>query len=235
MKKASQNLSFIFIGIFTLLFTSCEKEPETPTHELMQGVWEVTEAYDADGSDIMTNITGICPTFIALDDANGVISSAGPMFMYVVYGKSNFINVSSKLSQVFDYANLTLTNGEFYMVKDEVTDNFTIEMKLKFPTAQTIESVLNVLGLTLPAALDEILIYHKFKNVKVEIDDTNPEQMIWQFDEITTAEYNMKDQYGENISWTGIPVDQFSRCRFVLTKKVSTINQLVTDSYNTEK
>ena len=235
MKKTLQTLQILFIAILTFSVSSCEKVDETPTDELMQGVWEVTEATDADGTDIMPNITGLCPTFIALDDADGVISTAGPMFMYIVYGKSNFISVSSKLNQVFDYASLTLTNGEFFMEKDQVTDNFTIEMKLKFPGAQTVESVLNILGLGLPSSLTDVVVYHKFKNVMVEIDELNPDQMIWQFDAATEAVYNIKDKYGDPITWNGISVTQFSKCRFVLSKKVKTIQQCVSDSYNVKK
>lgn len=233
MKKIFKNWQLFLVGIIAIAFTSCD-EVKTPTHELMQGVWEVTEAYDANDSSIMGNVTHLCPTYVTLDDANGVISTAGPMFMYVVYGKSNFVKVTSKLDEAFKYADLTLTNGEFFMNKDEVVDRFTIEMKLKFPTVQTITSILDLMGLGLPSFMEPV-IYHKFMDVKVEIDDSNKEMMVWTFDAQTSAVYNVKDEYGNYVSWSGMPVEDFQKCTFVLTKKVGDIESLVTESYNTKK
>lgn len=232
MKNLFKNWKLFIVAIIALGFASCE-EVETPTHELMQGVWEVTEAYDASDSTIVDNVNFMLPTYIWLDDMNGVISTAGPMFMHIVYGPSKFIAITSKLDQAFQYSDLTLTNGEFFMEKDKVVERFTIEMKLKFPTVETIESILNLMGIDLPSFIESV-IYHKFINVKVEIDDRDTETMVWTFDDVTEARYNIKDQYGDYVSWTGMPAENFQKCRFVMTKKVGTIDQLVTDYYSTK-
>ena len=233
MKKIFNNLQLFLVVIIAIAFTSCTEE-KTPTHELMQGVWEVTEAYDENDSSIMENVNHLIPTYITLDDANGVISTAGPMFMYIVYGKSNFVKVTSKLDEAFKYADLTLTNGEFFMNKDEVVDRFTIEMKLEFPFTETITSILDLMGLGIPSFMEPV-IYHKFKDIKVEIDDTNKEMMIWTFDTQTTAVYNIKDEYGDYVSWTGMSTESFQKCTFVLTKRVGDIEQFVSDSYDKKK
>jgi len=42
----------VLLGTIILIVSSCEKavDPVTPTNDLMEGVWKVTEAYDADDS-----------------------------------------------------------------------------------------------------------------------------------------------------------------------------------------
>jgi len=216
------------LALIAFSFASCD-EVETPTHELMQGVWEITEAYDANDSSIIEHVNHMLPTYIWLDDMNGVTSTAGPMFMYIVYGESKFITITSKLDEAFKYADLTLTNGEFFMEKDKVVERFTIEMKMKFPTIETLETILDLMGLSLPSFVESV-IYHKFIDVKVEIDDTDKETMIWTFDDVTQARYNIKDQYGDYVSWTGMPVEDFQRCKFVMVKKVKGIDELVTEA-----
>jgi hypothetical protein len=173
------------------------------------------------------------PNLIQLNSTNGVNSTAGPFFMYLVYGDSKFIQITSQLDQAFKYSdsNFGLTEGEWGIVKEEVVGNFTIEMKLKFPTVQTLEDILNMMGISPPAFIESV-IYHKFKNVGVSIDDSNKDEMWWYFDNDVVPVYNIKDANLDYVLWSGISTNSFSRCKVRLERQVSTIQQMVTDAYN---
>ena len=225
-------ITVILIVASLVLTTSCLKEEyETPTNELMQGVWELVEVTE-DDSVITQEFAGLFPTFVHLDDMNSVNSTSGPLFMYIVYGKSKFMNITSQIDQVFNYAQLSPTSGEWFIDKNEVVDNFTIEMKLRFPTTSTITSLLDAMNISLGGTIDDILdaiIYHKFRNVRVLIDDDDTETMIWEFDDFTEAEYNTKNSQGDYVLYqgAGFHVDTFSRCRIVFKKRIKTLDQLI--------
>lgn len=226
--------TFLMIAAVSVLLTSCEPEPEpTPTNELMQGVWKVEAVYDENDSLITDKVTSFFPAFVHMDDKNSVNSTCGPLFMYIVYGKSKFINIISKLDEVFSYADLSLTEGEWFIDKNEVVDKYTIEMKLKFPGFDTFTEILGYMGIDVGGIVGDMLdavVYHKFRDVKVTISDENPNLMIWEFTPETVALYNCKDQYGDYFAFTGVSVGEFSKCRVELTKQVKTLNQLVTES-----
>lgn len=216
-----------------IVFSSCEKEPDpTPTNELMEGVWELTAATQNDTS-IYDKVTSFFPSFIQLDDKNSVNSTMGPLFMYIVYGDSRFINITSKLDEVFSYSDLSLTEGEWFIDKNKVVDNFTVEMKLRFPTMQTLNDVFDLLQVDPPeivADAVDIVVYHKFKYVTIDISDDNPNQMIWEFTDNVVPVYNTKDQYGDPVLYEGVSTDSFSRCKLTFTKKVKSLTDLVTEA-----
>ncbi len=54
--------------------------------------------------------------------------------------------------------------------------------------------------------------------------------MVWEFDDLTFAEYNMKDIHGYYVLWQGWPVNNFSKCRFVLNKKTKTLKTVVEEA-----
>ncbi len=222
-------LLFIASG---LIFTSCEPiEEPTPTNELMEGVWELTDAYEGD-SVILDKVTNFFPSFIHLDNNNSVNSTMGPLFMYIVYGDSRFINITSKMDEVFSYADMSLTEGEWFIDKNKVVDNFTIEMKLKFPTMQTLTNIFDLLDVDLPEILEDgmdLTIYHRFKYVSIIIDEDYPDEMVWEFTDNIIADYNVKNMYGDKELYNGIPATEFSRCRLVFTKRVKSIIDLVTE------
>lgn len=226
------------MAIFVL--PSCDPEPEpTPTNELMEGVWELTGATQGDSS-ILDRVTSVFPTYIQLDDKNSVNSTAGPLFMYIVYGDSRFINVTSRLDEVFSYADLSLTEGEWFIDKNKVVDLFTIEIKLRFPTMQTLNDIFDLLQVDLPeiaADAIDIIVYHKFKDVSVTVSDDNPDQMIWEWTDNVTPVYNTKDKYGDPVLYTGVSTDSYSRCKLTFTKRVKSltdmINQAVQDTTTT--
>ncbi len=61
-----------------------------------------------------------------MDDANSVNSTLGPLFMWIVYGDSKFISVTSKIDEVFKYADLQLTEGEWFIDKNKVVELWTM-------------------------------------------------------------------------------------------------------------
>lgn len=227
----------VLLGTIILILSSCnlenEPEPVTPTNDLMEGVWKVTEAYDADDSSIIAKVNPLLVSSIFdLNSSNGVITTAGPMFMYIVYGKSRFIQIVSQIDQVFKYnvVDFGLTLGEWGIKKGEVVDRFTIEMKMKFPTIQTIENLLQLMGIQIPS-LFETIIYHKFTNVKVTIDDDNPDVMWWEFDDNTVPFYNIKDDQLNFVLWNGVDVNTFTRSKYKLEKQIKGIQTLVDEAY----
>lgn len=235
---------FFFAGGF--LFNSCELEDEpTPTNELMEGVWELTSIVDESGNEIGDSIMGWFPCYMSFDAQNSVISTSGPVFMYLVYGRSRFVDITSKIDDVFKYADFALdgdlnflTNGEWFIDKNKVVTDFTIQMKLRFPTATTLSDVFSLMNLPLPEIVEDaldIIVYHRFKYVSVEIDDNNPDEMIWTFTDNVVADYNTKDMYGDYVTYTGIPADSYQRCSMKFEKRIKGLteltNQAIDDGY----
>ncbi|MDD3877799.1 MAG: hypothetical protein PHT69_14355 [Bacteroidales bacterium] len=215
--------AFLFFAAFSLFLTSCEIEEEIPTKTRMEAVWQVTEAYNQSGEDILADVSFPLVGFHLSSD-NTIISSAGPMIMYIVYGDSKYTEIASKIDQVFNYSSLNFNGGEFF-VGGGVQNRFTLEMKLEgLPGQATLTTLLDLLGIT--DDYWDVVIYHKFMDVFVEIDPTG-EKMIWEFDDKTTAVYNTKDNYGNYILWNGWPVNNFSKSRFVFTKKTKDLKDLI--------
>ena len=225
----------VLLGTIILIFSSCdlEDEPEpTPTKTLREGVWEVTEAYDNDSTDILNNfkVLNKIPPFFHLSSDGTVISTAGPMILYVVYNETFLSKLSliiSTIDQIFNYFNLNFNGGEFFIASG-VVDRFTLEMKLEgVAGTSTLKDILTVFGIQ--AEWLETVVYHKYKNVKVSFQGSTNSIMIWEFDNQTIAEYNTKDQFGTYVFWQGWPVNTFSKSKFVLTKKTKSLQDLVNE------
>jgi len=213
----------IIIAVIIVMFSSCMKEEPVPTKTQMQGVWTVTNVYNDLGADITSRVQFPVVAF-SLSSDNTIVSTAGPLIMYVVYGDSKYTQIASDVDQVFNYASLSFNGGEYFVAGGEV-DRFTIEMKLEgLPGQKALTQLLNMLGIA-QNYLD-VVIYHKFMNVKIEFDSTG-NQMTWTIDDQTTATYNTKDQYGNYVLWQGWPVNNFSKCRIVLKKQSVTIQDVV--------
>ena len=213
----------IIIAIIIVMFSSCMKEEPIPTKTQMQGVWSVSNVYNDQGADITSRVQFPVVAF-SLSSDNTIVSTAGPLFMYVVYGDSKYTQIASDIDQVFNYVSLSFNGGEYFVAGGEV-DRFTIEMKLEgLPGQKALTQLLNMLGIA-QNYLD-VVIYHKFMNVKIEFDSTG-NQMTWTIDDQTTATYNTKDQYGNYVLWQGWPVNNFSKCRIVLKKQSVTIQDVV--------
>lgn len=220
----------MFCAVLCLAFISCEwfldQQNTTPTKTRMEAVWEVTEAYNADGNDILDRVSFPIVLFHMSSD-NTVISTAAPMFMYIVYGDSKFTEIASKIDQVFNYAGINFTGGEFFVGGGQ-QERFTLELKLEgLPGQQGLTTLLDMLGITKDYL--DVVVYHKFRDVAVDFEDDG-DTMLWSFDGVTTAVYNTKNNHGEYILWNGVPATHFSRCSFVLTKRVKDIKDLVEEA-----
>lgn len=231
MKIKTFNTLIIFALTASLFFTSCKKEEEdpTPTNDLMTGVWKVSQIIDESGSNVTDTVTSWFPTFIHMDGVNSVNSTAGPLFMYIVYGKSKFTSITSKIDEVFSYANLQLTEGEWFIDKNKVVDNFTLEIKMRFPTMETLNTIFSLFNIDPPeivADAIDIVVYHRFKYITVEINDENPNKMVWKFTSRIAADYNTKDKFGDKILYTGVSATGFSKCTITLEKQAKGINEL---------
>jgi hypothetical protein len=135
----------------------------------------------------------------------------------------------STLDEAFCYADMKLTEGEFFMIKNEVVERFTVEIKMKFLTMESLTTILEMIGVN-PPGLMEAVIYHKFMDVNVLVNDDNPEVMTWTFDEKTQPAYNIKDQYGNYVSWSGVNPGNFSKLTVVWNKRVKSLTDLVTEA-----
>jgi len=227
MKRNKSNSYSLLISLLaiTISFSSCIKD-QTPTKTVMEGVWEVTEAYNEKGEDILSKVSFPVVGF-QLSSDNTVISTAGPMIMYIVYGDNKYTQIASKIDQVMNYATLNYNGGEFF-IGGGVQNRFTLEMKLEgLPGQQTLTTLLNLLGVT--NDYWDVVIYHKFIDVGVSFADDN-KTMTWNIDDKTTALYNTKDSQGNYVLWGGWPVNNFTRCSIVLTKQTKDLNQVVTDA-----
>ncbi len=168
MKQTVSRIVIISILLTGMLlgFNSCEEfDNPKPTHELMQGVWKIDAVYNDQGKDITDSVTTILPAYIHLDDKNSINSTCGPLFMYIVYGKSRFVNVLGRIDEVFDYADLSLTEGEWFIKKSGQPKLFTCEIKMKFPGMNTLEQILSDMGGINLGVVDEMIesvVYHKF-------------------------------------------------------------------------
>jgi len=228
-----------FVSLFAttgvLLLASCglidwdKLIEQDPTKTRMEGVWQVTEAYNEAGDDILDKISFPVTAF-QLSSNNSIASTAGPMMMYVVYGGSKYTEIGSKIDQVFDYTQLKFTDGEWF-IDGGVVSRFTLEMKLEgLPGQSSLTTLLGLLGIG--GDYLDVTVYHKFRDVKVSLEDGVDSVMTWEFDDSTTAVYNTKDKYGDNVLWNGFNTNLFAHCTFVLTKRVKTINDLVNDAKN---
>ena len=199
----------------------------TPTKTKMEGIWEVTEAYNEDGVSMLDSINFPISIF-QLKSNNGAISTAGPMVMYIVYGGNQYTKIASKIDQVMNYSNVEVTtDGEWFISNAVDETRFTLEMKLEgLPGQSALTDILTLLGITGSQYL-QTTIYHKFLDVKVSFDTFSDSVMTWEFDNTTTAEYNYKDSHGNKVLWGGWPTESFSHCKFVLTKRVKDLADLV--------
>jgi hypothetical protein len=225
MKIKSCRLSIPFVALL-LIGSGCDWIQMTTTKEKMIGIWEVTGAWNQNGVSILSTIN-FPVTVIQLSDANSVNSTAGPMFMNVVYGSSKYTQIASDIDQVFNYASLDLTEGEWF-IEGGYTERFTIEMKLQgLPGQSSLTTLLNALGVA-QNYLD-VTVYHKFMDVKVSFEPESDSVMVWDFDDQTTAVYNTKNSQGNYVFWEGWPVTSFGHCSFELTKRIKTVRQIIQD------
>lgn len=207
-----------------LLFSSCDKLfIEPPTKSSMEGVWLVTKVTNAAGQDITQQVSFPVVAFHLSSD-NTVISTAGPLIMYIVYGPGKYTSIASKIDQVFNYASLDFNGGEFF-VDGGVQSRFTLEMKLEgLPGQKTLTTLLDLIGIGQDYL--DVVVYHKFMDMAVSFQN-NHNTMIWEIDDVTTAVYNKKDSHGNYVLWQGWPVTNFQHCKIWLEKQSIDISDVV--------
>lgn len=224
--KFSSLLIIALLSIIGLSVLGCEYlfEEDIPTKSKMEGVWEVIEAYDADGTPIIDDIKFPVTAFHLSSD-NTVLSTSGPMTMYLVYGGSEYVKIASKIDQVFNYASLDVNGGEFFIEGGQV-NRFTLEMKLEgLPGQKALTELLELLKIGNDYL--DITVYHKFMDIKVTFAGADADTMMWEFDNLTHAVYNTKNQYGNYILWEGWPAVNFSKCSFVLRKRIKSLEEVI--------
>lgn len=223
MKKINLKLNWILLSTVGILFlSSCEKT-ETATKTRMQGNWELTTAFDATGNDIKKKVA-FPVTVMQLTDDNGMVGTLSPMFMYIVYGDSKWIDISSKIDQVFDYANFRFNTGEYFL-DPGVQEHFTVEAKLQATAvAGGLIDILTLAGVD--ASWLQQTVYHKFIGVTVSFADDD--HMTWEFTDAVQPVYNFKDGQGNYVLWQGVPVNSFTRGTFTFTRRTQTLNEIVT-------
>ena len=162
MRKLTNLLFLSFILAFTL--SSCVKESDIPpTRTSMEGVWTVTNVVTSQGADITSRFNLPITAFYLSSDGT-ILSTAGPLIMYVVYGESKYVQIASSLDQVFNYATLTFNGGEFFVGSGE-QKTFTLEMKLEgVAGTKTLVTLLGLMGID--ASFLEFVIYHKFNCIR---------------------------------------------------------------------
>ena len=209
-----------------IVFSSCEEAiVEIPTRTKMQGIWAVTEVY-SEADTLITEKFNFPITAFWLSDDNSIMSTAGPLMMYTVYGDNQYTNIFSKIDQVFDYVSLNYNGGEFF-VKNGVVERFTLEMKLEgLPGQDALTDLLSIIGID--AQWLEVVIYHKFMDIKVEF--LSNDVMMWTFDANTFAAYNFKNEYGNYVLWEGWPVNNFQKIRIILTKQVKSLDDVIIEA-----
>ena len=222
---------FNIISVLLLLFvvsTSCDKllHEEPPTKTSMEGVWEAARVVTSDGQDITSQLKFPVLAFHLSSDRT-VISTAGPLIMYIVYGNNKYTQIASQVDQVFNYATLSFNGGEFFIDGGQQT-RFTLEMKLEgLPGQKALTTLLEMIGIG-NAYLDAV-VYHKFLNVGIRFED-DYNTMIWDIDDKTSAVYNTKDSQGNYVLWNGWPTNSFQKCQIMFVKRAKDIRDLVREN-----
>lgn len=218
----------VFFAFAALILFSCDTlfQEETPTKTKMEAVWEVTSVLNSNNQEIVNQLRFPILAFHLSSD-NTVISTAGPLVMFIVYGDNKYAQISSQIDQVFNYASLNFNGGEFF-IGGGTQSRFTLEMKIEgVGGVSALTSLLELIGIN--PSFRFPVIYHKFMDVKVSFYEKD-ETMIWEFDSMTTAVYNTKDNYGNYILWQGWPVDNFQKCKITLKKRSKELRDLVQEA-----
>jgi len=222
----------LILSVFALIlsFSSCDlMQEEPPTKTQMEGVWMVSKAYDMNTAQDITSKVNFPITAFHLSSDGTIVSTGGPLMMYIVYGDSKYVQIASSVDQVFNYASLNFNGGEFF-IGGGVQTRFTLEMKLEgLPGQAALTTLLEMIGIGNDYL--DVVVYHKFMDVKVDFSEEY-ETMYWEIDNMTTALYNTKDNYGNYVLWQGWPVNNFSKVQITLEKQVKDIRDLVEEASN---
>lgn len=223
-------ISMTFIMGCTELLDSLS-EP-TPTKNLMEGVWEVVAVTEVEGTDTLDIYDTLRLDFpinpyIHIKDNTYFNSTAGPLFLYLVYGRSKWTQVTSLMDQMFNYAQLTTTDGR-WITQEGIVDSFDLKVTLTPPGSQTFKSVLELFGVA--SGYLETYLDHDFSGVWVSFEGMDSDTMYWEWDDAVTADYY--NVYGD--IWLGWEATKFSRCKIKMVKRVKTLNELINEHYDNQ-
>lgn len=225
------------VGVALLLgmFSGCgvldSLDDPTPTETLMEGVWEVTAVYDMGASDPAVNMldsiglgynTRKVPQYMKLSEDGYIQTTAGPLFLYLVYGNKNWTNFFGKLDDVFKYADLEFTNGN-WAIDNGVVSDFDIRITLMPPSMKTFTSILELFGVNTQQIKSYLL--HEFLNVDVTVKGSNRMEWEWTNDVLATY-FTSGDNFTEE-KWLGFEASKYTRCKIVFEKRAGTLQDLV--------
>lgn len=224
------------LGVVLLFVQGCSildsfNDP-TPTQTLMEGVWQVSGVYDMSKDSTVNMLDSIglgykssrIPFFVKLSEDGDMQSTAGPLFLYLVYGNRNYSNFFGKLDELFRYGDMETTNGD-WSINDGIQNNFDIQVKLMPPSMKTFTNILELFGVNVQKV--KTFLLHQFNNVSVKVDANSPKQMTWTWTNSVAATYFTSGDNFKNVIWVGWEATKFSRCKVVFEKKVGTLQDLV--------
>jgi hypothetical protein len=206
----------------------------------MLGTWELTEATDQDGNDILSKLA-FPVTAIQITDKNEIIGTHSPLVTRLVYGDSKWNNLSAQMNQWFDYAGGQFSKAE-YQIGSGTESSLTIEFKLEATASgkSGMQEILDIMGVD--SSWKQTTVYHRFNNIKVTIpgqfDKANAtgsaaaqtgkfKTMTWEFNTKTAAYYNYHDASGRVLTWGGWPVDSFGKLKLTWTRSSLSVSDIV--------
>lgn len=224
-------LIILFSGCTELLNSLVPDEPVTS--EMMNGLWEVIGVYDE--SDTSTNLLDTIilgygsvsvPMYVNLNNSyDQLASTAGPLFLYLVYGKSNWTTFFGKLDQIFDYVDgRYFTEGEWGISDTANADALALKAKVMPPSMTTFAEILDLIPGLETAALKKYVIHHF---TKIQVEMATDSTMTWEFTDNTDAIYYTQNDELNPDPWLGWTADGFSRCKIELKKKMGTLDGLM--------
>ncbi len=212
----------LLVGMFSGCDFILDPEAPTPTKAQMKDMWKVTAVYDNDApkENIVESLQlGLgdvhVPFIFNMKDKNDFNTTAGPLFLYMVYGDSKWTQITGQIDQVFDYADKDAISSGTWALGDEVEETFMIEVKLQPPGFGSLVSVIErIFGASSFSQKMDQYALHMFKFVEVSFEG---DKMIWKITESTETEYyteTFDEQQGKLVD---IPFviqgNKFSRCR----------------------
>lgn len=237
MKKLLVSLTIfsllLFVGCTEIIDSLFVEEPVTS--ERMNGVWEITAVYDNNDTSVNmldTIILGYgdinVPMYLNLNNSyDEMETTAGPLLLYLVYGRNNWTTFFGKLDQIFDYVDgRYFTSGEWGIADTVDAENLTIKAKVMPPSMTTFTEILDLIPGINTSVLKKYVI-HQFKKVTVEMESDS--LMTWEFSDNTEAFYYTQNDELDPELWSGWSASSFSRCTIVMEKRIKTLDQLIDD------
>lgn len=207
----------------------CIKFNSSSVSDQMNGVWEVTGVFDNSATNVNildTLLLGYeslkVPMYVNLNTSyDGFESTMGPLFLYLIFGKSNWTTFNGRLDQIFNYVSgRYFTDGEWVIA--DSGNSLIIKAKLVPPSMNTFKEILDLVPGINTHTLYKYLI-PQYSGIEVEI--ISDSIIEWNFtDDVRSIFYTQNDML-EPEMWNGWNSAAFSRCRIVFKKCAETLEQ----------